>query len=122
MKETLRSIIVGAFSAVIFLLLFLGVRWNFFICVLLAAGLYGSVYLLSSPRNGLTGAMSGIYDLGMASRELKDYEKELLDYDVIAKDEVAVIVQKDNPLKNISSQDLKKIYSGEMKEWKELAD
>lgn len=50
MKETLRSIIVGAFAAVIFLLLFLGVRWNFFICVLLAAGLYGSVYLLSSPR------------------------------------------------------------------------
>ena len=76
----------------------------------------------TDSTNGLTGAMSGIYDLGMASRELKDYEKELLDYDVIAKDEVAVIVQKDNPLKNISSQDLKKIYSGEMKEWKELAD
>ena len=76
----------------------------------------------TDSTNGLTGAMSGIYDLGMASRELKDYEKELLDYDVIAKDEVAVIVQKDNPLKNSSSQDLKKIYSGEMKEWKELAD
>ena len=41
----------------------------------------------TDSTNGLTGAMSGIYDLGMASRELKDYEKELLDYDVIAKDE-----------------------------------
>ncbi|MBP3458717.1 MAG: substrate-binding domain-containing protein [Lachnospiraceae bacterium] len=34
----------------------------------------------SDSTDGLTGAMNGTYDLGMSSRELKDYEKELLDY------------------------------------------
>ena len=76
----------------------------------------------TDSTNGLTGVMSGIYDFGMSSRELKDYEKELLDYDVIAKDEISVIVKKENPLKNISSSDLRKIYSGEITEWKELDD
>ena len=41
----------------------------------------------TDSTNGLTGAMSGIYDFGMASRDLKDYEKQLLEYEVIAKDE-----------------------------------
>lgn len=74
----------------------------------------------TDSTNGLTGAMSGIYDLGMSSRELKDYEKELLKYEVIAKDEIAVIVNKDNSLENISSEDLKSVYTGEITNWKEL--
>ena len=74
----------------------------------------------TDSTNGLTGAMSGIYDLGMSSRELKDYEKELLQYEVIAKDEIAVIVNKDNSLENISSEDLKAVYTGEIANWKEL--
>ena len=74
----------------------------------------------TDSTNGLTGAMSGIYDLGMSSRELKDYEKELLKYEAIAKDEIAVIVNKDNSLENISSEDLKAVYTGEITNWKEL--
>ena len=60
------------------------------------------------------------YDLGMSSRELKDYEKELLSYEEIAKDEIVVIVQTDNPLENISSKDLKAIYTGSVLDWKDL--
>lgn len=74
----------------------------------------------TDSTNGLTGAMDGTYDLGMASRDLKDYEKELLEDTVIAKDEIQVIVNKENPLTNVTSQDLKKIYTGQTKEWKEL--
>ena len=74
----------------------------------------------TDSTNGLTGTMEGTYDLGMSSRDLKDYEKELLSSEAIAKDEIAVIVQADNPLSNISSADLKNIYTGEVTEWKEL--
>lgn len=74
----------------------------------------------TDSTNGLTGAMSGTYDIGMSSRELKDYEKQLLEYEVIAKDEIAVIVHSDNPLENISSEDLRNVYTGEITEWKEL--
>lgn len=76
----------------------------------------------TDSTNGLTGAMSGIYDLGMSSRDLKDYEKELLSFEVIAKDKVAVIVNRDNPLNNITSKDLKAIYTGEVTEWDELVE
>ena len=75
----------------------------------------------TDSANGLTGTMDGTYDLGMSSRDLKDYEKELLEYVVIAKDEIQVIVNKDNPLTNIASSDLKKIYTGQIQDWKELS-
>ena len=74
----------------------------------------------TDSTNGLTVAMDGTYDLGMSSRDLKDYEKELLEETVIARDEIQVIVNKDNPLTNVTSQDLKKIYTGQTLEWKEL--
>ena len=50
MEETLRSIVSGIVAAVVFLLLFLGLKWNFIICVLLGGGIYGSVFLLSKPK------------------------------------------------------------------------
>lgn len=76
----------------------------------------------TDSNNGLTGAMSGIYNIGMSSRELKDYEKELLSFEVIAKDKIAVIVNCDNPLNNISSKDLKAIYTGEVTQWNKLVE
>lgn len=74
----------------------------------------------SDSTDGLTGAMNGTYDLGMSSRELKDYEKELLDYEMIAKDVIAVVVNKSNPLTDISSDQLKQIFTGDKKEWGNL--
>lgn len=74
----------------------------------------------TDSTDGLTQAMAGTCDLGMSSRELKDYETELLDYEVIARDRIAVIVNAQNPLNNITLEQIKGIYVGEIKEWQEL--
>ncbi|MDD2978394.1 MAG: substrate-binding domain-containing protein [Hespellia sp.] len=74
----------------------------------------------SDSSQGLTKAMSGECNFGMASRELKDYESELLDYEAIAKDDIAVIVNEGNPLGDISLDVLRKIYIGDIKSWEEL--
>lgn len=71
----------------------------------------------SDSTSGLNDAMQGRCDIAMASRELKDYEKELLDYEVIAQDGIAVIVNDENPLLNISTTQLKSIFTGELTDW-----
>ncbi|MGM9936047.1 MAG: substrate-binding domain-containing protein [Candidatus Ornithomonoglobus sp.] len=74
----------------------------------------------SDSTQGLNSAMSGQYDFGMSSRDLKDYELELLDYEIIAEDSIAVIVNNDNPLENITSASLKDIYAGSITQWEKL--
>lgn len=56
----------------------------------------------------------------MSSRELKDYEKELLDYETIEKEGIAVVVNEENPLETITLEQLRKIYIGEIDSWKQL--
>lgn len=74
----------------------------------------------TDSQNGLSGAMEGTYDLGMSSRELKSYEEELLTKVKIAQDNIEVIVNKDNPVREISVDQLRKIYTGELTEWSQL--
>ncbi|MDY4483253.1 MAG: substrate-binding domain-containing protein [Butyricicoccus porcorum] len=74
----------------------------------------------TDSTDGLTQAMSGQCDLGMSSRDLKDYEQELLDYQVIAQDEIAVIVNAENPLQDIGLDTLRQIYTGKINVWNEL--
>lgn len=69
---------------------------------------------------GIQAAAEGTADIGMASRELKDEEKEKLQAEVMAKDGIAVIVNKENKLDNISLENLKKVFQGKLKEWKDL--
>ena len=70
---------------------------------------------------GMTGTIDGVYDIGMASRELKDSEKEAgLVPLVIAMDGIAVIVNKDNVAENITSDQILKIYTGEITLWSEV--
>ena len=76
----------------------------------------------TDSSDGIRQAMQGKCDLGMSSRELKDNEKEILDYESIARDEIAVIVNKENPLKDISLEQLEKIYTGKITEWQKLYD
>ena len=56
----------------------------------------------------------------MSSRELESYEKELLEYEAFAKDGIAVIVNEENPLENLSLEQLKEIFDGSLKNWDEL--
>ncbi len=76
----------------------------------------------TDSTDGLNGAMNGTYDLGMASRELKDYEKELLETVPIAKDEVKVIINSENKISCLSLEELYKIYSGSYTEWSNLTE
>ena len=69
---------------------------------------------------GIQSAMEGNCDFAMSSRELKDSEKAVLDPTVIANDGIAVIVNKSNSLDNITSEQIKKIYLGEIKNWSEI--
>lgn len=70
---------------------------------------------------GMTAAMEGTAQLGMASRELKDEEKEALDFTVIARDGIAVIVNKENKVEDVTMDDLQKIFTGELTDWENLA-
>lgn len=74
----------------------------------------------SDSAQGINDALSGNCDFGMTSRELRDYEKELLNYEIVARDGIAVIVNKENPLEIISIDALKEIYTGEITTWDEL--
>lgn len=74
----------------------------------------------SDSTTGMTSTMDGTYDIGMASRDLKDSEAELTGT-TIAMDGIAVIVNKANPVSDISSEDVMKIYTGETTDWSEIA-
>ncbi|TAH63123.1 MAG: phosphate ABC transporter substrate-binding protein [Gottschalkiaceae bacterium] len=71
----------------------------------------------SDSSTGMQAAIDGTCDIGMASRDLKDSEKELLNSMEIALDGIAVIVNNENPLKNLTSEDVKKIFTGEYTTW-----
>ena len=72
----------------------------------------------SDSTTGMTAAMDGTCDIGMASRELKDSETEGgLTATVIAMDGIAVIVNNDNPTADLSKDTVKGIYTGEITSW-----
>lgn len=73
----------------------------------------------NGSSQGIKAAMDGSYDIGMSSRELKDDEKSQLNKYTLANDGIAVIVNKENPLTDISSENITKIYTGEITKWSE---
>lgn len=75
----------------------------------------------SDSTTGITSAKDGICDIGMASRDLKDEEKEGLTATVIAKDGIAVIVNNTNEMEDMTSEQVKSIFTGETTEWEELS-
>ena len=56
----------------------------------------------------------------MSSRELKDEEKTDLTVKQIAMDGIAVIVNNDNTLDNITSDQIKDIYTGKTTDWSDV--
>ncbi|MCD8354911.1 MAG: substrate-binding domain-containing protein [Clostridiales bacterium] len=71
----------------------------------------------SDSTTGLNDAMQGRCDFGMASRELADYEAELLDCEIIAEDGIAVIVNGENPLQSVTVDELKGLFTGTLSTW-----
>lgn len=74
----------------------------------------------TDSSRGLTASISGSCDLAMSSRELKDYEAELLETKSIGRDAIAIVVNKENPVDNLTAKQIAKIYSGECKKWADL--
>lgn len=71
----------------------------------------------SDSTTGMTSAIEGSYDIGMASRELKEDEASQLEGTVIATDGIAVIVNQANPTDDLSVDQVKSIYLGDVTTW-----
>lgn len=77
----------------------------------------------SDSTTGMTSAIEGICDIGMASRELKDSEIESgLTPVVIAMDGIAVVVNNESSVEELSSDDVKAIYTGEKTVWSDVME
>lgn len=75
----------------------------------------------SDSTTGMTSAMEGMCDIGMASRELKDSELEAgLTPTVIAMDGIAVVVNHENAVDNLESAQVKDIFTGKVTDWSEV--
>ncbi|MGO5052689.1 substrate-binding domain-containing protein [Lachnospiraceae bacterium LCP25S3_G4] len=75
----------------------------------------------SDSTTGMTSTVDGICDIGMASRELKDTEKEAgLKATVIALDGIAVVVNNNNTVDELSTEQVKSIFTGEALTWDEV--
>ena len=74
----------------------------------------------SDSTTGMTSAMEGTCDIGMASRELKEEEAAALTAQAIAMDGIAVIVSNDNPIEELSVEQIAAIFTGEVTNWDEV--
>ncbi len=76
---------------------------------------------MSDSTTGMSAARDGICDIGMASRDLKESElKAGLKPQVMATDGIAIVVNKANPLENISKAQVRDVYTGKVRDWREL--
>ena len=75
----------------------------------------------TDSSRGITAVISGECDFAMSSRELKDYEAELLETKVIGKDAIAIVINEENPLENLTIKQLTGLYNGTYKNWDDLS-
>ncbi len=76
----------------------------------------------SDSTTGVTSALEGVCDIGMASRDLKEEETAKgAQGQVIAMDGIAVVVNNDNPVDDLTSEQVKDIYVGDTTDWSEMA-
>ena len=74
----------------------------------------------SDSTTGVNSTAEGICDIGMASRDLKDEETGVT-AQAIAKDGIAVVVNPSNEIEDMTSEQVKAVFTGETTEWEELA-
>jgi phosphate transport system substrate-binding protein len=75
----------------------------------------------SDSTTGVTNAIDGVCDIGMASRELADSEtKKGVKATAIAQDGIAVIVNKDSEVADLTSDQVKGIFTGETTAWADI--
>lgn len=69
---------------------------------------------------GITGAADKTLDIGLSSRALKTEEEETVQGTIVALDGIALIVNKDNPVTDLSVEQLAKMFTGEITNWSEV--
>ena len=70
---------------------------------------------------GITAVQEGTCDIGLSSRALKDEEKAAgLQETVLAYDGIAIIVHPDNPVSDLTLEQIAQLYTGELTNWKDV--
>ena len=78
-------------------------------------------YNATGSGAGIQAVLEGRCDIGLASRNLKDEEKAKgLEGTILAYDGIAIIVNPNNPVSDLDVETIAKIYTGEIKNWKEV--
>lgn len=75
----------------------------------------------SGSGAGMEDAMSGSNDIGMASRGLDEEESAILTSQAMALDGIAIIVHQDNPIEDLTLEQVQQIYTGEITTWDEVS-
>ncbi len=70
--------------------------------------------------SGIEAASNGSADIGLASRGLKDSEKATLTETVVARDGIAIVVHPENPVEDLTVEQVAAIAKGEITNWKDL--
>ncbi|MDY3052790.1 MAG: substrate-binding domain-containing protein [Ndongobacter sp.] len=69
---------------------------------------------------GITAVMEGNADIGMASRDLKEQEASEVQSSMVAMDGIAVIVHPNNSIQGLTLEQVRQIFTGELRRWSEL--
>ena len=78
-------------------------------------------YNPTGSGSGIAAVLEGRCDIGLSSRDLKDAERESgLVETVLAYDGIAIIVHPENPVSDLSLENIAKIYTGEITNWKDV--
>lgn len=77
-------------------------------------------YDATGSSAGIKNVKDGTYKLGFSSRELKEEETQGVEYKTIALDGIALVVHPSNKIENITLEQIKGIFTGEIKNWSEL--
>lgn len=77
-------------------------------------------YNPTGSGSGIKAVQEGRCDIGLSSRDLKDDEKTDLDGTVVAIDGIAVIVNPDNPVSDLTIDQISSLYKGEITNWNEV--
>lgn len=77
-------------------------------------------YNPTGSGSGIQAVSEGRCDIGLSSRDLKEEELQDLMGTIVAVDGIAVIVNPDNPITDLSVEQVGKIYTGEITNWSEV--
>ncbi len=77
-------------------------------------------YDATGSSTGIKNVKDSTYKLGFSSRELKEEEKEGIEYKTIALDGIALAINPSNGVENLTLEQIKGIYTGEITNWSEL--